>query len=45
MRNVSSFRGANEVSEPGIHNPGAVEYGFRAHRFAMSQNDRKNSDA
>ena len=28
-RASSSFRGASEAREPGIHNPGAAEYGFR----------------
>jgi hypothetical protein len=35
----SSFRGAAEGREPGIHSPGAAEYGFRARRFAASRND------
>jgi DNA-binding Lrp family transcriptional regulator len=28
-----------QAREPGIHNPGAAAYGFRAHRFAVSRND------
>ena len=36
----SSFRGAGEAREPGIHNPSAAEYGFRARRFASSRNDK-----
>ena len=34
-----SFRGAAGGREPGIHNPGAAEYRFRARRFAASRND------
>jgi len=34
-----SFRGATEGREPGIHNPGAAAYGFRARRCAASRND------
>ncbi len=31
--------------EPGIHNPGAAEYGFRARRFAASRNDKRKCAA
>jgi hypothetical protein len=35
-----SFRGAAEGREPGIHNPGAAEYGFRARSHSLaSRND------
>ena len=36
----SAFRGASNASEPGIHNPGAAEYGFRARGLtAAPRND------
>src|ERR1700742_1374986 len=45
--NPAFFRhsGAQERSdgEPGIHNHDR-EYGFRAHRFAMSRNDEESND-
>ena len=39
MNELLSFRGAAEGREPGIHNPGAAEYGLRVRRFAASRND------
>ncbi len=41
MRKILSFQGANEVSEPGIHNPCAGSMDSGIHRFAMSRNYRK----
>ncbi len=39
---TSSFRGANEVREPGIHNPCAMEYGFRVRSLTRApRNDLK----
>ena len=40
-KNFLSFRGAAKGREPGIHNPSAAEYGFRARRFAASRNDEE----
>ena len=34
-----SFRGATEGREPGIHEPKALEYGFRVRRCAAPRND------
>ena len=37
-----SFRGANEVREPGIHSPGAAAYGFRVRSLTRApRNDLK----
>jgi hypothetical protein len=44
-RRTSSFRGAAEGREPGIHNPSAAEYGFQARRFAAFRNDEKFTTA
>jgi hypothetical protein len=41
-RHISlSFRGTREAREPGIHSPGAAEYGFRARAVGASRNDQE----
>ncbi len=41
MRNLLSFRGASEASEPEIHIPQRREYGFRVRAFGASRNDEE----